>query len=304
MKTLRLALAVLLAAFIIDGTVAQADTYYSRVNTNGDWHDQSTWSNDSCGGNEGSGVPGADDTAVICAEDTVDIDVNSGDSGLVIVDTVIIQDHATTPGTLDIQDSGKLRPRGTLDMQADLAEHGRIEFSAASTQAELQAHDTNLVIAGLVEATGAAGGKIWNSYGINVLTISGTGVVRTSDGEADGPIDIKIATEQDGLVEANVSGEIKYAITFTQDIRPGSSGRFKVSSANGIIKIDSGASMNGTSSACMVELTAGLFHVSGGDFLIDGGLYADEDSQIKADSNPSRTFEAAGPYLPVSGSGF
>lgn len=203
-------------------------------------------------------------------------------SGFEVFDTIRIEGN----GKVVIPASATLMVCRCLDVSAN----GAIEFSATSGVAGKFWLDASLRMDGTFRATGSVGGVIANVPGTwNVLVIAATGKIEAPSG----PIAVDVSTEMDGKVLANGTGS--YAITFTNAIRGSSSGRFEVTGTDASIVIGTGASADITALA-QVLVTAGTFHVSGGDFKTDGGVKV-TGGQIKAESNPSRVFEASGCYV-------
>ena len=182
MKTLRLALAVALAAFIIDGTVANAETYYSRADAN--WSAQNTWSTVECGGDTaGVAQPGANDTAVICEGHTVDIDSTTG---AVTVDTLVIEDSNTIDnhGTLNLEPDGSLEISRVLEMEYAHTHHGKITFSGTGGDdvGELKV-GAGIVAHGLIDVTSARGGTISRAADGDILTLAPEGRITAGTGD-------------------------------------------------------------------------------------------------------------------------
>lgn len=277
MKTLRLALVVLLAAFILDGTVVQAATYTSSVSgATGRWDDPNSWTP--------TGVPGANDRALIVAGDTIYVDSTSTDE---FVDTLVIEDHASTPGTLDCRAGGSLQINRVLDMEHALTESGRIVFSSAASgldRGELKVGG-NIAAHGSIQVTDADGGLIASVASTNILTIAPECLITAASGD----LEISAHMEMDGTIKVDAATTIKIS---GHGPRAGSTGFWEIAHADGTLQFDTTNVVTIDASAGRFKMTAGMLDIDE-DVTYSGGFY---ESGGTLDVVNGKTFTVTGRY--------
>ncbi len=272
MKTTRLALALILMALIAN--VSYAQTSYTSSGS-GSWSTSTNWTP--------NGVPGAQDTATIQPNHTIDV---TGDQEIF---TLILQDHATTPGTLDINEDASLTINHALEMERTLAERGKIVFSGntGTDPGELiVGSNANIAMHGDVDVTGTRGGKISSSASGNVLTIAPNATVTAGSG----PLELAADMVMDGKVEVN-SGQTVTVSSFGP--RPGSSGQWLISST-GTLKFNTTSAVDIIASSGYIEISAN------GTLDIDQSLtYAGGIRQTngKIEVAVNKSFEVTGRFI-------
>ncbi|MCP4246321.1 MAG: hypothetical protein GY778_04660 [bacterium] len=281
MKTLRLALAVLLAAYILDGTAAQATNYTSNVSTSGRWDDTNSWTP--------TGVPGANDRATIVAGDTIYVDSTSGDE---FIDTLVLEDHASAPGIMDFRVGGSLTISRVLDMEHCETQSGRVTFSgsATGTAGELKVGG-NIAAHGSIQVTGTDGGKISSVASTNILTLAPESLITAESGD----LEIAAKMEMDGTIRADTSdGSTDRTITIsTYGPRAGSTGSWEILSTHGVLKFDTTSAVNIDASAGRFKMTAGKLDIDQ-DVTFYGGYY---ESGGTLDVAFGKTFTILGRYF-------
>ena len=153
----RLIPAIVLAAFFLAATTAEATTWYSR-DGGGDWDDVSTWSIVACDGVQAANVPQADGDVVICDGDTVTVTTTTNS-----IDTLTVNNG----GTLNMESVGGGTPStGILVVQESITVEatGTFNFNESiDARPELRADGAGVALEGTFSVLGTAGALLSGS---------------------------------------------------------------------------------------------------------------------------------------------